>query len=159
MIINKEIQLELQRIDIQENPVNHKGNYACYQFAMSYPSEYYFFKKPENTIDKDFSVMWGRSPQITFYTKQYKDWRKLVEDKIKTDLPAGFNFVQHVTHWHLAIANYDKTQENRPWAIYYSAETYYNQERVKQSCERHIPVAADFMLIITSKLPLKEKTV
>lgn len=157
MLITKEVQLELQRIDIQENPLNNRGNYACFQFAMVSPSSHYFFKPPGKVGDEDFSAVWGHSPTITFYTKDFKDWRNLVLDKIKADLPTGTTGpiqMQHVSHWHLAISNYDTPRGQRPWAIYYSAETFYNADRVKQSCQRYIPVDADFMSRIVGRLPI-----
>lgn len=153
MLINKEVQLELQRIDIQENPLGQRSNYACFQFAMVYPSSHYFFKPPGKVGDDDFSAVWGTSPTITFYTKQFKDWQKLVLAKIKTDLPDTIQ-MQHVNRWHLAISNYDQTRGKRPWGIFYSAETFYNKDRVKQSCQRHIPVDAEFMNGLIAKLPI-----
>ncbi len=152
MVITKEIQLKLERIQIEENPVGHKGKYACYQFVMCWPSQYYFFKEPSK--EKEWSVMWGQSPTTTFYTKNYKEWQKLVLAKIKDDLPPSFKLVD-VSHWHLAISNYEKPEPQRKWGIFYHAETFYNKDRVKQSCDRHVILENDFMDNIISRLPLQ----
>ena len=152
LIIKKEVLLELQRIHIGE--IGGKdGNWAQYQFAMVSPSAHYFFKNPCTVSDEDFSMVWGQSPTITFLSKNFKDWRKaVIEKKIKPDIPEPFK-LSDVRYWHLAIANYDTPRDKRPWAVYYSAETFYDENRVKRQCDRHVMVDKDFMDSILFTLP------
>ena len=154
MIIEKVIQLELEMVEIRENPMNQRGKYVCYRFRMSYPSSYHFFKVSKTFEAKDFSIIWGSSPTIEFLDKGHKEFSATILPKIIADLPPSFT-KDHIGDWRLAISNYSSPVDNRPWGIFYSATTYNDQDRVSKRCERHIPLDADFMSLIFAGLPIE----
>lgn len=152
MIINKMISLELERIEIVENPINQKGKYLCYQFRMTSPSEYSIFE-PARFRDKSFSVVWGRSPTITFYHKDYKSIEKmlwgLVFDDLPIDFPKDKNLFSSVN---LQISSWDSYPSDRPWALYYHAKSY-GKNGVSTCLQRSIQMNKNTMSRILALIP------
>lgn len=154
MIIEKAIQLELEHIEIRENPMNQNGKYVCYQFRMSYPSSYSFFKVSKTVGAEDFSIIWGTSPTIEFLDKGHKEFSAMILPKIIADLPPDFK-KEHIGRWYLNTKPSPKRGDDSVWGCFYDAETYHNKDRVSKLCQRHILLGADFMSGIISRLPIE----
>jgi len=154
MIIEKAVQLELEAIEIRENPINQKGKYVCYQFRMSYPSSYHFFKAHKTVDAENFSIIWGTSPTIEYLDKGHKAFGALILPKIIADLPTGFK-KEHIGNWRLAIGDYTSPVDDRKWVISYSAATYNDKDRVRRLCERSISLDANFMSRLIAALPVE----
>jgi hypothetical protein len=155
------IELELRKIFINADPLHKKGKYAQYEFEMTQPSTYYFFKKPKVGLD-DFSALWGRSPTIVFYEKDYKPLERMVKSLILKDLPSGDDWGWEwadVTSWHLAIADYTSPISDRKWGLFYTAEGWHHKpSRTKTIKEGFVELSKDFMARLQAELPTKFDT-
>lgn len=157
MLIEQNIKLELTRIDFVENPMNERGKFIAYGFDMYWPLQSAFFNEKWPThADKDLTVVWGRSPSITYYTKEN---RKIFQDevlnKIKEELPQGFT-LDNVKSYRLGIDGYDSPRDDRKWAIWYSASYFEKGSRLCHSIDTY-PVKVDnnFMSRLISLIPEK----
>lgn len=145
MLLKKEITLELKEFRVDENPPGYKGKWGAYKFSMVYPSTHYFFKRPKKVGDEDHAIVWGMSPDIIFYTKDWRSIAKEIEAKIRADLPDGYAW--NLSGWSVQMNGCGE------WAIYYSAETWTNKDLVRSTCQRVVPIGTKELFQITAWLP------
>lgn len=159
MLIEQNIKLELTNINFVENPINERGKFIAYNFRMYWPLESAFFNEKWPTHqDKDLTVAWGRTPDITYYTKENrKIFQDQVLNKIKAELPEGFT-IDNVTSYKLGISGYDSPRDDRKWAIWYSARYFEKGSRLCHSIDSY-PVKVDnnFMSRLIALIPEKVK--
>lgn len=159
MIITQEIKLELNRIDFVENPMNYKGNFISYQFNMYYPSEYAFFNESGYLLskDNDITVIWGRSPCITYYTKEnIKTFKQELLRLIKEELPEGY---WEIRNYHLAWTG-ASNRGDRDWQLFYMANKFSRKgcQVFNEKLESRIILNKNFMSRLIALIPEKLKS-
>ena len=122
MFITQEIRLELQEIDFVENPMSERGKFISYGFRMDWPLASAFFNEEWPKRSEEYlTVVWGGSPEITYYAKESrKSFQSIIEKKISEALPVGF-MMKDVTRYKLRICDFSKPKNDRQWAICYDA--------------------------------------
>ena len=155
MIIKTTIELELDRITIEETLANEKGKFACFNFRMSYPSAHYFFGQRKGVSDKPFTIVWGNSPSISYYSKDYKPLQKMVMRLIEEDL--GLESGWGIVNWSIAFTG-TSTQSNRDWGIYYHASKYLAHGDWREKDGR-ILLNPNFMARVIAELPNMEDVI
>lgn len=157
MLITQEIKLELDRIDFVENPMNERGKFIAYQFRMYWPLESAFFnEKWPTSADNDLTVVWGSSPEITYYAKDnIKQFKTAILEKIKENLPDNDLTIDT---YRLAWTGASK-MGNRDWSIWYTASkrSRIGMAVVDKKVESHVPLNKDFMARLISLIPEKVK--
>jgi len=153
MIIKKEIELELEKISIDKDPINEKGKFINFSFRMTHPHESSFFKKRTVKSD-DFSVIWGQHPNITFYQKNYKPFEKQMLALIKENLPDGL-ILDDLEWWHLQILDYTSPKDDRKWGVCYrvkSAAAHKDGHHIYLVGEGCFPVSSNTMSRLFAEL-------
>lgn len=158
MLIEQNVKLELFEIKFVENPMNKRGKFVAYEFKMYWPLQSAFFNEKWPThSEKDLTVVWGTSPQVTYFAKENRlSFKNEIENLIKEHLPEGF-LMQHVTRYRLTISSYNTPRIDRNWCIYFYA-TRFDSDNPRM---RHIidgdsiAVTSDFMNRILALIPDK----
>ena len=158
MIINRNIQLELQRIDVVENPINERGKFVAYSFRLHWPLDSAFLNDewPKHN-EESLTVHWGSSPNMTYYSKENRlVFEKLVKEKIQDNITDKFS-ISDVTKYQICISDYSTKINDRSWCIMYDARQC---DRRNRNLTHHISgerifIDKEFMDKIIDLMPSK----
>jgi hypothetical protein len=157
MLLERAIRLELDKIEIVENPITMRGKFVAYRFKTIWPLESAFLNDKWPMSREDYTtVVWGNSPEITYYSKEArKIFEKKLQCGIENSLPNGFT-KNNVTCIKMIIASYDSKFENRPWCLAYHAERYVRTpHRLTMNFHGRVDLENDFVNEIKSYIPEK----
>jgi hypothetical protein len=153
MRIKQEVTLELETIEIDTNQLNHKGKYAAYTFRMISPSNYSFLSSGKPFVE-EFTAIWGSSPKITYYNKDYKEVERFIWEKVCEGLPEGFPKDKNlIDRMYINISDFSSPKDNREWCVFFRGQTY-RKNGVAINVDSRTPICKDKMSRILAELPV-----
>lgn len=153
MLFTKNMTLELEKIEIVENPGNAQGKFTAFHFRTKDPWPSSIFKEMRYD-SKDFSCCWGQMPHVTFYKGDYKKLQKKIMDIIAMQLPKGY-CRNDVESWNISIYDWSSPVNDRKWGICFVAKKIevIGMMRNHNTLNGVIPLAANVIAGIIAELP------
>lgn len=149
MKIKREITLELEQIEVVENPINQKGKYASYHFRTVSPSSHSFFGKTK-PFSEEFTAVYGQMPSLTLYSKEFKPLDKLIWQSVFDHLPSDFPKDKYLFDYARIVQDY-----KGDWNIAYSASKHHGNGIITK-LQRNAPINLNALSRILATLPTKE---